>query len=85
MINTSKIGKHDLLFINQMQRAYREILRPRFWSTDRACLKNEGLVFHGTAWAIRLINSLLYVKNKYVNNIHREFSGNFPKNYFSRN
>ena len=28
------------------------------------CIKNEGLVFHGTAQAIQLINSLFYGKTK---------------------
>ena len=37
-----------------------EILIPKFGSTDRACVKSEGLVFHGTGRAIRLINSLLF-------------------------
>ena len=48
------------------------------------CVKNEGLVFHGMAPAIRLINSLLYGKKKYIPNIHQEFADKFPKNYFSQ-
>ena len=36
--------------------------------------KNEGLVFHCTERAIRLINSLLHGKNENVPNIHREFA-----------
>ena len=44
--------------------------------------KNEGLVFHGMARAIRLINSLFYGKNENVPNIHREFADNFPKKLF---
>ena len=43
------------------------------------CVKNEGLVFHGTARAMRLINSLLHGKGENVPNIHREFADNFPK------
>ena len=39
------------------------------------CVKSEGLVFHGTARAIRLINSLLSGKNK----IFQTFTENFPK------
>ena len=42
-------------------------------------MENEGLVFHGTARVIRLINSLLDGKNE---NIHREFADNFPKKLF---
>ena len=38
------------------------------------CIKNEGLVFHSTAQAIRLINSLLMAKTK----MHRTFTENFP-------
>ena len=37
-------------------------------------VKSEGLVFHGTARAIRLINSLLDGKNENIPNIHRQFS-----------
>ena len=45
--------------------------------------KNEGLVFHGTARAVWLINSLLYVKNENIpKKLHREFSNNFLKYYF---
>ena len=51
----------------------------------RSVGKNDGLVFHGTARAIRLINSLSYGTNDNVPNIHREFADNVPKNYFSRN
>ena len=36
-------------------------------------VKNEDLVFHGTALAIRLINSLLY-----DNKIFRTFTNNLP-------
>ena len=49
------------------------------------CVKCEGLVFHGTARAIRLINSLFYGKNENIPNIHRQFADNSPKKYFSRN
>ena len=45
--------------------------------------ENEGLVFHGTARAIRLINSLLDGKYENIPNIHRELSANFRE--FSRN
>ena len=38
------------------------------------CVKNEGLVFHGTARAIRLINSLLNGKNE----SSRTFTENLP-------
>ena len=44
------------------------------------CIKNEGLVFHGTARAIRLINSLLDGKNENIPNIHRQVADNFSKN-----
>ena len=44
--------------------------------------KSEGLVFHGTARAIRLINSLLYRKNENIPNIHRQFVDNSPKKIF---
>ena len=47
-------------------------------------MKIEGLVFHGTARAIRLINSLPYGKRESVPNIHRGFADNFPKNYFHK-
>ena len=36
-------------------------------------VKNEGLVFHGTARAIRLINSLFYGKNENIPKICRQF------------
>ena len=49
-------------FITRMRGPYFEILSPKLRSTDRACVKTEGLVFYGTARAIRLINSLLYGK-----------------------
>ena len=42
------------------------------------CVKSEGLVFHGTARAIRLINSLLHGKNE----IFRTFTDNSPKKIF---
>ena len=62
---------------------YFEILSPKFRSKDRACVKNEGLVFHGTARAIRPINSLLYEKNsENILKIHGEFGDNFPTNLF---
>ena len=32
-------------FINRMRGPYCEILNPKFRSTDRACVKTEGLVF----------------------------------------
>ena len=38
------------------------------------CVKNEGLVFHGMARAIRLINSYYMAKTK----IFRTFTDNFP-------
>ena len=53
--------------------------------THHSCVKNEGLVFHGTARAVQLINSLLDGKNESIPNIHRELADNFPKNKFSRN
>ena len=56
-----------------MQGPYREISSPRFEvRTELAspCWKNEGLVFHGTARAIRLINSLLDGKRENIPNIH---------------
>ena len=40
-------------------------------------MKNEDLVFHGTARAIRLINSLLDGKNENIPKIYREFAENF--------
>ena len=46
------------------------------------CVKNEDLVFHGTARAIRLINSLFNGENESTPKIHREFSDNFPKKLF---
>ena len=49
------------------------------------CVKNEGLVFHGTACAIRLINSLLYgIKRKYTKHSPR-ICCQFSENYISRN
>ena len=48
------------------------------------CVKNEGSVFHGTARAIRLINSLLDGKNKNIPNIHRQFADNSKKNIFHK-
>ena len=39
-------------------------------------------MFHGTAQAVRLINSLLYRKNENIPNIHRQFADNFLKNIF---
>ena len=65
-----------------MQGTYREILSQKFWRSVR---KKEALVFHSTALAIRSINSLLHGKNENIPNIHREFSNNFFKNYFTRN
>ena len=62
-----------------MQGPYREILGP---SLRGPSVKDEGWVFHGTARAIRLINSLLFGENENIPNIHREFPDNFPKNYF---
>ena len=38
------------------------------------CVKNESLVFHGTARSIWLINSLLYGENENI----RKFTENFP-------
>ena len=49
----------------------------------RSGRKNEDLVFHGTARAIRLIDTLLNGKNENIPNIYREFSGKFPKHYFT--
>ena len=46
------------------------------------CVRNDGLVFHGTARAIRLINSLLDGKNENIPNIHRQFADNSQKNIF---
>ena len=46
------------------------------------CVKNEGLVFHGTARTIRFINSLLNGKNENISSIHREFADFFPKKIF---
>ena len=48
------------------------------------CVKNEGLVFHGTARAIRLINSLLNGKNENIPNIDRQFADNSPKIFFTK-
>ena len=62
-----------------MQGLCREILSPS------PCVKIEGLVFHGMARAIRLINSLLHGKNENVLNIHREFADNFRKIIFHEN
>ena len=39
-------------------------------------------MFHGTAQAVRLINSLLYGKNENIPNIHRQFADNFRINIF---
>ena len=36
------------------------------------CKKNEGLVFHSSARAIRLINSLSHGKSENIPNIYRE-------------
>ena len=73
----------ELLFINRMSGPYREILSPRFWSTDLTssvrAYKHEGLVFQGPAWAIRLINSLLYGENENISNFPREFADSSPK------
>ena len=41
-------------------------------------MKNEGLVFHGMARAIRFIYSLLYGKNENIPNIYRQFADNSP-------
>ena len=46
------------------------------------CVKIEGLVFHGTAREIRLINSLLYSRNENIPKIHREFADNFWEKLF---
>ena len=73
-----------LLFIYRMRGPYCEVLIPKFGSTDRACVKTEGLVFHGTGRAIWLIDSFLYGKNENILKIHREFVDYFPKN-FSQN
>ena len=63
-----------------------EILIPKFRSTDRACIKSEGLVFHGTGRAIRLINSLLHEERpkNYSENLSR-IRGQFSKQSSSRN
>ena len=46
------------------------------------CVKNEGLVvFHDTARAIRLINSLLHSKNENIPIMNRQFS---EKNIFMK-
>ena len=49
------------------------------------CVKNEGLVFHGTARAIRLINSLLHGKNenipKFTENLRKFFREISPKSF----
>ena len=48
-----------------MQEPYREIQSPRFEvRTKLVCVTNEGLVFHSTAQALRLINSLSDGKTK---------------------
>ena len=39
------------------------------------CVKHDGLVFHGTARAIRLINNLLHGKNELL---FRTFTKNSP-------
>ena len=62
-----------------MRGPYCEILNPKFRSTDRACVKTEGLVFQGTVRVIRPINSLLHEKKtrKYserLSRIHGQFS-----------
>ena len=55
--------------LNRMLGPYCEILSLKLRSTDRACVKAEGLVFHGTARAIWLINRLFYgKKRKYSEN-----------------
>ena len=64
-----------------MQGPYREILSPRFWSTDWPFVRDKGLAFHGTGQAIQVINSLLWN----IPNIHREFASSFPKKNFSQN
>ena len=46
------------------------------------CVKNEGVVFHGTARAIQLINNLFYGKSENIPNIYRQFSYNSPKKIF---
>ena len=57
-----------------MQGPYRKLLSPRFLSTSLRGpgVNNEGLVFHSTGRAIRLINSLLHSENSYIPKIHRE-------------
>ena len=65
-----------------MQGPYFEILSPKFRSTERACVKTEGSVFHGTARAIRLINSLLNGEKENILKLHREFGDNFATNLF---
>ena len=77
-----------LLFINRMRGPYREILSPKVLrygpSLRSPCVKNEGLVFHGTTRAIRLINSLLFGKNENIPNIDRQFTDNSQKNIFTK-
>ena len=70
-----------------MRGPYREILRRGFEvrpSLRGSFVKNEGLVFHGTAPTIRLINSLLLAKR----NILRTLTDNLPthlqKNIFTK-
>ena len=65
--------------------SYRGILSPRFevqTELARSMRKNERLVFHGTARAIRLINSSLYGKNENILNIHRQSADNSPTKIF---
>ena len=47
-------------------------------------VETEGLVFHGTARAIRLKNRLLNDNNEKIPRTQPELADNFPKNYFSR-
>ena len=46
------------------------------------CVKNEGLVFHGTARAIQLINSLLYGKNENIRTVTDNLPTILKKNIF---
>ena len=69
-----------------MQGPYCEILSPKFVkygpSLRDPCVKDECFVFHGTAKAISLINSLLYGEKENIPEDSPRIRRQLPKNYF---
>ena len=53
-------------------------------SLQGPCVKNKNSVFYSMAWAIRLINNLLYCKCQNILNNYREFATAFWKLIFHK-